>query len=101
MESAKQKFQEAVEKTRAPGGEQIHPALIPVPCVNVISTADAKGPPGGKMMVAQPSKNDASISNTFTTPDRTANSQPEEDKHASTGSSAHFGTSFFKPGSAT
>lgn len=81
MESAKQKFQEAVEKTQAPG--------------------DAKGPPGGEMRVAQPSKNDASISNTFTTPDRTANSQPAEDKHQGTGSNPHFGTSFFKPGSAT
>lgn len=25
MESAKQKFQEAVEKTRAPGGKQLYP----------------------------------------------------------------------------
>ncbi|KAG6356383.1 hypothetical protein INS49_015771 [Diaporthe citri] len=81
MEAAKQKFQEAVAKTQAPG--------------------DAKGPPGGEMRVAQPSKNDASISNTFTTPDSTANSKPAEDKHKGTGSNAHFGTSFFKPGSAT
>ncbi|KAL1854502.1 hypothetical protein Daus18300_011423 [Diaporthe australafricana] len=81
MESAKQKFEAAVEKTRAPG--------------------DGKGPPGGEMRVAQPSKNDASISNTFVTPDRTANSHSAEDKHQSTGSNPHFGTSFFKPGSAT
>lgn len=53
------------------------------------------------MRVAQPSKNDASISNTFTTPDRTANSQSADDKHQGTGSNPHFGTSFFKPGSAT
>lgn len=53
------------------------------------------------MRVAQPSKNDASISNTFTTMDRTANPQKDEDKHAGTGSSAHFGTTFSKPGSAT
>ena len=53
------------------------------------------------MRVAQPSKNDASISNTFVTPDRTANPQPEEDKHQSTGANHHFGTTFFKPGSAT
>ncbi|KAG8161271.1 hypothetical protein KVR01_009535 [Diaporthe batatas] len=81
MESAKQKFVEAVAKTREPG--------------------DAKGPPGGEMRVAQPSKNDASISNTFTTMDRTANPQKDEDKHAATGGNPHFGTSFFKPGSAT
>lgn len=53
------------------------------------------------MRVAQPSKNDASISNTFTTPDRTANPQKGEDKHAATGDNPNFGTSFFKPGSAT
>lgn len=63
-----------------------------------VCPADAKGPPGGEMRVAQPSKNDASISNTFTTPDRTANAQSAGDKHQATGGNPHVGTSFFKPG---
>lgn len=70
-------------------------------CTDQIFLTDAKGPPGAERRVAQPSKNDASISNTFVTPDRTANPQKEEDKHQSTGANHHFGTTFFKPGSAT
>ncbi|CAN8096246.1 unnamed protein product [Discula destructiva] len=71
-ESAKQKFEEAVDKTHN-------------------SVGDAKGPP---IKVAQPSTNDASISNKFVNPGRTAHPHPDtveaEQKTASNS------TSFFK-----
>lgn len=53
--------------------------------------ADAKGPP---LKVAQPSTNDASISNKFVNPGRTAVPHPEtHEAQAKTQSTA---TSFFK-----
>lgn len=117
-ESAKQKFAEAVDKTKnSVGGTHQNigslrnirrvPSASPARSqraslsarqnelmflLTVFGCVDAKGPP---IKIAQPSTNDASISNKFVNPGRTAHPHPDTvESQQQSGGSNH--TSFFK-----
>lgn len=100
LQSAKEKFNAAVDSTRNSEGGVCLECLRPFSSTNyrqrnhkllTFSSTDAKGPP---LKVANPSTDDASISNKFVIPGRTAEAHPDTIDAQQKAGSHH--TSFFK-----
>lgn len=100
-ESAKEKFNQAVDQTRNSVGGAFPASSSPTflvlrcPLMHLLMHfSDSKGPAGGMLKTAQPSKDSADISNKFVNPGRTA--QPHPDTTEADQKTAGNTLSFFK-----